>query len=148
MAPLTFICELGILVGLQQKVGISIVRLSDSKKSEFLISLSYFQVDRHQCTYSDQVSFPCAGPDAKASFYKPTSVHRLNNILNLSRRIHFFNIRPNLSLSKPNFRSFRQLRKSPVNVAPVLKFALQNISHFNRNPTLQQELCTLVFGSK
>jgi hypothetical protein len=64
--------------------------LSDSKKSEFLISLSYFQVDRHQCTYSDQVSFPCAGPDAKASFYKPTSVHRLNDILNLSRQIHFF----------------------------------------------------------
>lgn len=34
-------------------------------------------MDRHQCTYNDQVSFPCAGPDAKASFYKPTSVHRL-----------------------------------------------------------------------
>ena len=34
-------------------------------------------MDRHQCTYSDQVSFPCAGPDSKASFYKPTSVHKL-----------------------------------------------------------------------
>ena len=53
-----------------------------------IISLNYFQVDRHQCTYSDQVSFPCAGPDAKASFYKPTSVHRLNDISNLLRQIN------------------------------------------------------------
>ena len=42
----------------------------------FKILMHFFQVDRHQCTYSDQTSFPCAGPDAKASFYKPTSVHR------------------------------------------------------------------------
>ena len=34
-------------------------------------------MDRHQCTYNDQVPFPCSGPDTRASFYTPTSVHRL-----------------------------------------------------------------------
>ena len=34
-------------------------------------------MDRHQCTYTNQVSFPCSGPDIRPSFYKPTSVHRL-----------------------------------------------------------------------
>ena len=37
----------------------------------------FFQLERHQCTYNDQVPFPCSGPDLKPSFYSPQSVHRL-----------------------------------------------------------------------
>ena len=49
---------------------------TDLQKQHQLCEIA-FQVDRHQCTYSDQVSFPCSGPDVKPSFYKPRSVHRL-----------------------------------------------------------------------
>ena len=46
-------------------------------KKIILNKISFFQVDRRQCTYSDKVIFPCSGPDVRPSFYKPTSVHRL-----------------------------------------------------------------------